>query len=186
MLTFKKASTTRDYWQTLFLEAFPGTSEELVDQIMTWDERPEVFVRTICDDDKAIGIIVWVALSETKMYISFLAVDSNQRGQGYGSIILEECKTMYPDGIILEAELMDDSAENSEQRQQRHKFYEKNGVIDSKYIVKLTSGVYHLMRTTPNVTVDDFLQGIHLTSDASVLVAALKDADKLKNLADMK
>ena len=62
-------------------------------------------------------------------FLWFLAVDSERRGGGYGSKILDLLKAKFPDcQLVLDMEqVADTSAGNPEQRRRRLKFYERNG-----------------------------------------------------------
>ena len=114
----------------LFISAFPK------------EERPPFYIlstRAKCgkgdmliakDDGEFVGFIYVVSNGELS-YLFFLAVEDSKRGKGYGTKILDAVKTRYSGNkIFLARERLDEPCDNLEQRQNRHKFYLKNGFAD--------------------------------------------------------
>lgn len=68
------------------------------------------------------------------LYLLFLAVSSDTRSHGYGTRILGQIKTRFPERVIvLEVEPVDQSAPNALQREKRFAFYRRNGFVPTGY-----------------------------------------------------
>ena len=79
-------------------------------------------------DQKELAGLVYNVYYKDIIYISYLAVDDEKRGSGYGSRILQTIQKKFSSSrIFLCIEEMDPGAENYEQRVRRKAFYESNG-----------------------------------------------------------
>ena len=79
------------------------------------------------DEDKFCGIAYYV-ISDSTVYLTYLAVNKDLRGQGYGTKILSLLEKQYPDqAIVIDIEPVVPTAKNYQQRVSRLKFYERNG-----------------------------------------------------------
>ena len=176
MITFEPI-TDEAYWQKIYLEAFPERERSPYEMLVELSEtKPVVALHTIAEDGKAIGLVVWVELGDDKAFILYFAIDQSLRGGGYGGKVLTALKERFTNGIILEAEFQEPDADNLEQRERRHRFYEKNGVVDSTFASKAFGGIYHLMRSNVNITVEDYLKGVQILSDYPTMVAPASQA----------
>lgn len=89
------------------------------------------------DNDTLCGF-VYMATVENLTFVMFFAVDQNSRSKGYGSGVLEEIQSIYPDNkIIVSIERCDVDAADIKQRLRRKKFYTSNGYTDTGYLVEL-------------------------------------------------
>ncbi len=87
--------------------------------------------------------------TEQVLFILFLAVHEDRRGQGFGSAILTKLKEDYPGrAIVLNVELLDPEADNYQQRLRRMRFYGKNGFFDTGYDVDEVGGTFRVLSTT--------------------------------------
>lgn len=70
-------------------------------------------------------------------YILFLAICSEKRSKGYGSKALFLMKEQYANyQLALDMEIIDETAENIEQRKARKKFYLKNGFYETGFMMR--------------------------------------------------
>lgn len=100
---------------------------------------------SIYDEDKFVGI-VYLIIKDGITYVFYLAIDSENRGKGYGSIVLEKIKKeQNPESVILCIEEIDKNAENYEQRVKRKKFYQKSGFEETGYKSKEGKRFYELL-----------------------------------------
>ena len=66
-----------------------------------------------------------------KPYVFYFAISQSERGQGYGSYILQTVKEFYKNQrLCLAIEEIDETAANYQQWVKRKEFYEKNGFTD--------------------------------------------------------
>lgn len=82
------------------------------------------------DAERFIGFVYLIPW-EDLVYLFFFAVESDVRGGGYGSRIIELVREQNRGKrIFLAREPLDDCAENNSQRIRRRRFYLKNGFVD--------------------------------------------------------
>lgn len=171
MITFEPI-TDEQYWEKIYLEAFPERERSpFADLKALAAEREQLRLNTIVADEQAIGVMVWVELGQDKAFILYFAIDQSLRGGGYGAKVIDALKNRFPNGFILEAEFQEPDADNLEQRERRYAFYEKNGVVDSQFASRAFGGIYHLMRTTTSITVEDYLAAVQVLSEYPTAVA---------------
>lgn len=88
------------------------------------------------DQDDWIGLLYSVGYRDI-VFVEFFAISESLRAEGYGSKVIHSMRSMHSDKrIVLNIEVLDDLAENYQQRIKRKAFYEKNGFSSSGYIVK--------------------------------------------------
>ena len=114
----------------LFISAFPKEERPPFYILSTRTKRGKGDLLIAKDDGQFVGFIYVVSNAELS-YLFFLAVEDSKRGKGYGTRILDSVKTRYSGNkIFLAREGLDEPCDNFEQRQNRHKFYLKNGFVD--------------------------------------------------------
>ncbi len=80
------------------------------------------------------------------VYLFYFAVDAQKRGNGVGSGILRLLKQRYAGKrLFLAREVLDENAENYEQRSRRHRFYLRNGFADLPGHIREAGVVYDVM-----------------------------------------
>lgn len=96
------------------------------------------------------------------IYVFYLAINENLRGQGYGSKILNLIKDKYSNHrIILNIEEIDKNSDNYKQRVKRKEFYKKNGFYDLNYTIKEAGVTYEMLmysKKNKDVTKEEFMQ----------------------------
>ena len=101
--------------------------------------------------------MTFTAATDSILYVMFLAVEKEHRGQGYGSAILEKLKQDYPGrAIYLNVEPLDDNAPNADERTKRMAFYAKNGFHDSGYEIDEVGGTFCVLTTDPDFRANDY------------------------------
>lgn len=99
------------------------------------------------------------AATEQVLFVLFLAVSEEHRGQGFGSAILGKLKADYPGrAIVLNVELPDPEADNYQQRLRRMRFYRKNGFFDTGYDIDEVGGTFRVLSTQAQLDVAAYLQ----------------------------
>lgn len=103
--------------------------------LMSYSWNTEFFA--FYDEDDLCGF-VYMATIGTQTFVMFVAVDENIRSKGYGSRILAKIQSLHPKNmIIISIEPCNKSAEDSELRLRRKRFYINNGYAESGYFIKL-------------------------------------------------
>ena len=91
------------------------------------------------------------------MLLDYLAVAKNRRGQGIGSKILQKMREQYQGkGLFLEIEIVDDSAENYEERKRRKQFYLANGMKPMNVFVELFGVDMELLGYDCSLTFEEY------------------------------
>lgn len=109
------------------------------------------------DNDTLCGF-VYMATVENLTFVMFFAVDENSRSKGYGSGVLEEIQSIYPDNkIIVSIERCDVDEADIEQRLRRKKFYTNNGFTDTRYLVELANKTQEVLIKNGEFDKDEFI-----------------------------
>ena len=102
------------------------------------------------------GMAYMVTLGDMA-YLFYLAVEDERRGQGIGGQILSLLRERYPDKrIFLAREQLDPAADNSAQRESRHRFYLANGFSDWDVRIRERDMVYDAMGVGEPVTAPEY------------------------------
>ena len=89
--------------------------------------RKTIHFTAFYDGDTFVGLLYAIE-NETYYFILYLAVDPAAQSKGYGGRILDYAYGQAGQrSIILNAEPLDASADNAEQRKRRIAFYERHG-----------------------------------------------------------
>ena len=73
-----------------------------------------------------------------EILLDYLAVAKKRRGQGIWSKMLKAMREQYAGkGVFLEIEIVDETAENFEERKRRKQFYLSNGMTPMNVFVEL-------------------------------------------------
>lgn len=108
------------------------------------------------DKDTLCGF-VYMATTDNLTFVMFFAVDESNRSRGYGSRILDEIQSIYPDNkMIVSIERCDVEAEDIEQRRRRKKFYINNGYIETGYIIELANKKQEVLIKNGEFDKDEF------------------------------
>lgn len=108
-------------------------------------------------DGAAFCGFTFTATEGDVLYVMFFAVDSEVRGQGYGCAILAYLKQNNPGKtILLNVELLDETAPNYDQRIKRMAFYKKNGFCDTGFNIREVGGVFRVLSSTGKIDVDAY------------------------------
>ncbi|MCL2380914.1 MAG: GNAT family N-acetyltransferase [Treponema sp.] len=87
----------------------------------------------VFDGEQWVGFN-YLIIGKGMAMLQYLAIDANVRSKGYGRMILEKIKNIYPDcTIVLLAEKPDEKSKNNEDRIRRKNFYLNNGFRESGY-----------------------------------------------------
>ncbi|AIG65631.1 GNAT family N-acetyltransferase [Weissella tructae] len=187
MINFKNvtldAQADIDYWNKIYVEAFPAYERAPLEDLLSLaNETEEVLMQIICDDDKQVGIILLTNMAPEKAFILYLAMDADQRGQGYGSMVLPALQEIFPAGLILETEELDAAADNATQRERRYGFYQRNGMLDSSFMSYSLGGIFHLMRSTDSITTDDYLKALDYLNGIPALVFNKSNVENVRKM----
>lgn len=110
----------------IYEEAFPPEERTMsIEEILA---REGTYINAYYDQGQMVGFLLWIDFDWFD-YVLFFAVDSSNRGGGYGGQIFDEVVSQHATRpLYLSVEDPDESAAaNAEQRVKRVRFYEKHG-----------------------------------------------------------
>ncbi len=117
----------RKYFERINDEAFPPSERMSFDEIFDFASDTDTDVLGIYDDRNPVGFAVLLKNEECG-YVYFIAIDSHTRSKGYGGAAMQKMMDLYPNlQLVLDFEVIDENAENNEQRVRRKNFYLRNG-----------------------------------------------------------
>lgn len=126
-------------------EAFPPEEYLAPEKLVAMAQLPDFEYLALRDGDVFVGFLA-VQRYENLSYLFFLAIDPAHRGKGYGTKALELLKERYPDvQQVVDFEMVDPSADNYAQRQQRKAFYLRNGYRETGMFLSYFGVDYEVM-----------------------------------------
>ncbi len=137
----------------LYRQAFPFNERMPVWLLRATAYEENTELLAFYNDGTFLGL-AHLTQEEDTVFVIFLAVNPELRGQGNGSRILDFLKNTYVgQELCLCIEPLDESAKNYDQRVSRLRFYERNGFHLSGYQVFDPSGQYELLSTAESIDV---------------------------------
>lgn len=122
-----RASRFWDEVNALAKEAFPPEEYLAPSELVKMAEEGGLDFLTLTDHDGFVGFMA-VKTYREMAYLFFLAIAPDFRSKGYGSRAIETLRAAYPGKKqVVDFEMPDAAAANSEQREKRRAFYLKNG-----------------------------------------------------------
>lgn len=158
-MEFVNAKEYKNKVRRLYRSAFPANERAPFWMMLSKTKDANNNFHAVTDNSNFIGL-VYTIKSDNAVYVFFLAVDENKRGNGYGTKILEMIKNRHPDlPVMLMIEDTDiKDADNYEERLSRLEFYKKNG-FKQLHIKIIEAGVnYELLGTEDTITLDNFFE----------------------------
>lgn len=153
---YKNAASHKKKVKNLYLGAFP--KEERVPFILlaAREKKNNGELLEIKDGDTFVGMVSVLRYKDLA-YIFYLAIDDGLRGRGYGSSVLSVLKERYRGcRIFLAREQLDKDADNYEQRVSRHRFYQKNGLVDFPCKITEQGVIFDVMGIGDSVTAEEY------------------------------
>ena len=121
----------------LYQSAFPASEKKPFSMIRSMHKKGKSDVWYCEENGKFAGLVITIN-GPDKILLDYLAVAKNRRGQGFGSRILQKMREQYAGkGVFLEIEIVDEAADNYEERKRRKQFYLSNGMIPMNVFVEL-------------------------------------------------
>ncbi|MBR3126741.1 MAG: GNAT family N-acetyltransferase, partial [Solobacterium sp.] len=116
----------------LYVQAFPGNERMPFRMLANTGDPDSELTVFLKDDDIFAGFARMFHHPEASTsFLSYLAIEEDLRGQGYGTEILKQlCQEHRDRKIVLDIEEVIPQAENYEERKQRRQFYLERGFTD--------------------------------------------------------
>lgn len=122
--------------------------------------KPSVKFHALYDDHHFCGIAYYAESYDT-VYLTYLAINKELRGHGYGTKILTMLEEKYPDkAIVIDIEPVVPTAKNYHQRVSRLKFYERNGFHRTDQKLKDQDGEFEALTTGKTFNKPGFIHAL--------------------------
>lgn len=133
----------------LMKTAFPANEQIPVWLLKLLALQKGVEFNAFYDENNLCGISYTIE-NKTMIFVFYLAVNDNIRSKGYGSRILQYVKEHAGEkNIVLNVEAIKPDAPNLEQRKSRIRFYQKNGIEDTRYTFADGGEAYSVLSSDP-------------------------------------
>lgn len=140
----------------LYQAAFPASEKKPFSMIRSMNKKGRSDVWYCEEDDKFAGLVITIN-GPDMILLDYLAVAKNCRGQGMGSKILKKMREQYAGkGVFLEIEIVDEKADNFEERKRRKQFYLSNGMTEMNVFVKLFGVDMELLGFDCSLTFEEY------------------------------
>lgn len=140
----------------LYQSAFPANEKKPFSMIRAMQKKGRSDVWYCEQDGKFAGLVITIN-GPDKILLDYLAVAKSRRGQGVGSKILKKMREEYAGkGVFLEIEIVDETAENFEERRRRKQFYLTNGMTEMQVYVKLFGVDMELLGFDCHLTFEEY------------------------------
>lgn len=130
-----------------------------------WQKQTSWIFLALSEQDSFVGFMV-VKTYNDLAYLFFLAIDPTCRSRGYGSRAIETLKAEYPGKKqVVDFEMLDDQAQNKEQRKRRRDFYLRNGYRETGVFLSYLGVDYEVFCMDRSFQEDDFkemMKTIHI------------------------
>lgn len=147
----------------LYEHAFPSEERPPFSMLLSFDKNKLYGVE---DMGKMVGLVSIIECDDL-VYIFFLAIKKSMRQKGYGSRILYDVLDEYEGKrIFLLAENPDIECSNKEERNNRIRFYEHNGLYQTETKICEYGVDYIALSNARDISKGDFLKVMeHLLGD---------------------
>lgn len=139
MVVIKAPKGLREWLKVydLYQSAFPANEKKPFSMIRTMYKKGKSDVWYCAENGKFAGLVITIN-GPDEILLDYLAVAKKRRGQGIGSKMLKAMREQYAGkGVFLEIEIVDEAAENFEERKRRKQFYLSNGMTPMNVFVEL-------------------------------------------------
>ena len=129
----------------LYMEAFPAEERAPFRHLIHRAELGKADLWNLYEEKQWTGFLYVLSLKKVA-YIFYLAIDSAQRGKGFGTAAIEAMKQRYKGyRIFVSLENPNEIADNAPQRIERYMFYKRCGFEDLPCRVREGTVVFALM-----------------------------------------
>ncbi len=137
-------------------EAFPPEEYIAPTKLVEMAKEEDFDFFDLTDDGLFVGFAV-VKIYKNLAYLFFLAIEHFQRSRGYGSCALETVREKYPNKKqVVDFEMLDEKADNSEQRTKRRDFYLRNGYKEIGLFLSYFGVDYEVFCMNEDFDVEEF------------------------------
>ncbi|MBR5381949.1 MAG: GNAT family N-acetyltransferase [Oscillospiraceae bacterium] len=142
--------------RAVYEAAFPKEERAPFSMLTRKLSLPAVELWAMYDGDTFVGF-AYVATREKLAYLYYFAVKAAERGKGYGRAAITELMDLYKEGrFFLALERRDETADNHDERVQRHAFYESCGLKDLPCLIREAYILFDAMGVGGDVSPEEY------------------------------
>ena len=140
----------------LYMRAFPDDERAPFLMLTLKAGKKGVDFWSVSRDGEWAGML-YIVNHRDLSYVFYLAVSEEFRGQGVGSAILKAAQKLYKGRrLFLAIELLDENAENYEQRISRRNFYLRNGFEELHQKLREGNVTYEILGVGGDVKAEEY------------------------------
>jgi len=142
--------------QDLYFSAFPRQEQVPLPFLISKTKKPEMKFDAFYDGDEFVGLTYTVSRGDVT-YLWYLATRSELRSKGYGAQIMQHLREAYPNNrIVLNLDIQNPNAPDSEICKRRKEFYIRNGYTTADYKCIFNKNKLDIMYIGGYVSADEF------------------------------
>lgn len=157
-MELREVSGPRDWRRIkkLYMQAFPVSERKPFFIIKRQHKKGLSDVLLVEDKGEFAGLAITMNGSDIVL-LDYYAIDESKRDKGYGSAALKLLQERYSAyRFFLETEILDENADNAEERKRRKEFYLRNGMRELNIYVKLFGVDMELLGYNGAVTFEEY------------------------------
>lgn len=153
----RKENTRWAQIRAIYQEAFPKREQKPFFVLKGEVKRGKARLIAAVEGADLLGFVTAVPFRELVM-VDYLAASRQVRGKGTGSKLLEQVSAAFPDQTqVLLIERLDPQAPNRTQREDRKRFYERNGFSSAGLFVSGGGGEMEVLQKGGTVSGEGYL-----------------------------
>lgn len=142
--------------EKLYLEAFPENERKPFKLMLQKVAEGQMEILALEESGEFVGLAITIKHKELVL-LDYFAIESKWRGQGVGGEAIELLKQRYAEKrFFLEIEVIDEAAENNEERMRRKAFYLRHGMREAKIYVCLFGVEMELLTAQCDITFEAY------------------------------
>ncbi|MCL2358094.1 MAG: GNAT family N-acetyltransferase [Defluviitaleaceae bacterium] len=142
--------------KNLYTTAFPKQEQVALPFLISRTKKAGVNFDAFYDEDEFVGLTYTISHKDI-IYLWYLATAPGLRSKGYGSQIMQYLYDAHPNKrIVLNLDIQDETAPDSEIRKRRKEFYIRNGYSSTGYKCLFNRNKLDVMYINGNVTFEEF------------------------------
>lgn len=146
----------KEVWE-LYEEAFPAEEKKPRALMENLASQGKMELLAVVDDQEFIGFAFNMFSKKTAL-LDYLAISSNHRSSGYGSLVVKELVQRFLNKkYILEIEMQDETAPNAYDRKRRKAFYLRNGLKETGVFANVYDTDFELLTPDGELTYETYL-----------------------------
>ena len=140
----------------LYMESFPENERKPFQLIEEKVKEGKMEILAIEEEGRLVGLAIAI-LYQDMVLLDYFAMHQNDRGKGLGGEAIEQLKKRYQNKrLFLEIEILDERADNYNERVRRKAFYLNHGLSEAKIYVLLFGVEMEILTVQCDMTYEEY------------------------------